>query len=83
MKKEDSYQTKMPYHITSYNTYNIKKYQPSKLKYFEKQKLIHIIQGLSFQNKRQKALIGNLKYKLRNNNFRIEKIKRELDLLNI
>lgn len=58
----------MTYHLTNYNTYDIKKYQPSKLKYLEKGKLIHIILGLSFQNKRQKVLIGGLKYKLRNNN---------------
>ena len=72
----------MTYHLTTYNTYDIKTFKESELKYEEKGKLINIIMGLSFQNKKQKILIGSLRYKLRNNRFRIEKIKRELMLIN-
>ena len=47
-----------------------------------KEDLIVRIHALQTYNKKQKLLIYSLRYKLRNNRFRIEKIKKELNLLN-
>ena len=72
---------KMSYPIHTYNSSEVKSYTKKELQKLKLNQIVSILNGQSNALKNQQSIIRHYKYKEKNNNFRIDKIIREIEFL--